>query len=166
MPRYSEEFKYSMMMKMMPTQNQSVSEVAREIGLSEATLHKWRKQARAKGLALPGGEDVERWSTQDKFLIVLETAKLSEVELAEYCRSKGLFVEQVLACKDACMQANGGIAQQAARLQKELRQKDQQPIVTRKLLKINSVKRKKVRLNQWLTSRSIKAFLPVRLYRF
>lgn len=126
MPRYSEEFKYSMMMKMMPPQNQSVSEVARETGLSEATLHKWRKQARAKGLASPGGEqDVERWSTQDKFLIVLETARLSEVEMAEYCRSKGLYVEQVLAWKDACMQANGGVAQQAARLQKELRQKDQ-----------------------------------------
>jgi len=126
MPRYSEEFKYSMMMKMMPPQNQSVSEVARETGLSEATLHKWRKQARAKGLAAPGGEqDVERWSTQDKFLIVLETARLSEVEMAEYCRSKGLYVEQVLAWKDACMQANGGVAQQAARLQKELRQKDQ-----------------------------------------
>ncbi len=126
MPRYSEEFKYSIMMKMMPPQNQAVSEVARETGLSEATLHKWRKQARTKGLASPGGEqDVERWSTQDKFLIVLETAKLSEVELAEYCRSKGLFVEQVLAWKDACMQANGGVAQQAARLQKELRQKDQ-----------------------------------------
>lgn len=106
MPRYSEEFKYSMMMKMMPPQNQSVSEVARETGLSEATLHKWRRQARAKGLASPGGEqDVERWSTQDKFLIVLETARLSEVEMAEYCRSKGLYVEQVLASGEVLTQS-------------------------------------------------------------
>ena len=72
MARYSEEFKYSIMTKMMPPQNQSVSEIARETGLSEGTLHKWRKQARAKGLAVPGGEqEVERWSTQDKFLIVM-----------------------------------------------------------------------------------------------
>lgn len=77
-------------MKMMPPQNQSVSSIARETGLSEATLHKWKKQARAKGLAVPNGEqEVERWSTQDKFLIVVETSHLSEVELAEYCRSKG-----------------------------------------------------------------------------
>ena len=127
MAKYSEEFKYSIMTKMMPPQNQSVSEIARETGLSEGTLHKWRKQARAKGLAVPGGEqEVERWSTQDKFLIVMESALLSEVELAEYCRSKGLYVEQVVAWRDACMQANGGVAQQAARLQKNLRQKDKE----------------------------------------
>ena len=125
MAKYSEEFKYSIMARMMPPQNQSVSEIARETGLSEGTLHQWRKQARAKGLAVPGGEqEVEHWSTQDKFLIVVETAPLSEVELAEYCRAKGLYVEQVVAWRDACMQANGGVAQQAARLQKELRQKD------------------------------------------
>ncbi len=127
MARYSEEFKYSIMLKMMPPQNQSISAIASETGLSEATLYQWRKQARKKGLAVPSGEiETERWSTQDKFLIVTETAHLSEIELAEYCRSKGLFVEQVLAWKDACMQANGGVAQQATRLQKELRQKSQE----------------------------------------
>ncbi len=111
----------------MPPQNQSVSEVARETGLSEGTLHKWKRQARAKGIAMPGGEqETERWNTQDKFLVVVETAPLSEVELAEYCRSKGLYVEQVHAWRDACMQANGGVAQQASQLQKELRQKDKE----------------------------------------
>jgi len=127
MTRYSDEFKYSIMMKMMPPQNQSIRQISRETGLSEGTLHKWRKQARTKGLAVPGGEqEVERWSTQDKFLIVMETALLSEIEMADYCRSKGLYVEQVLAWKDACMQANGGVAQQASRLQKELRLKERE----------------------------------------
>lgn len=78
-------------------------------------------------MAIPGGEkDSERWSTQDKFMIVLETARLNEAEMAEYCRSKGLYVEQVAAWRDACMQANGGVAKEAARLQKELRQKEQE----------------------------------------
>lgn len=127
MAKYSEEFKYSIMMKMMPPHNQAVSVIARETGLSEATLHQWRKKGRAKGMALPGGEqEVERWSTQDKFLIVVETAILSEVELAEYCRSKGLYVEQVHAWHDACMQANGGVALEASRLQKDIREKGRQ----------------------------------------
>jgi transposase len=127
MAKYSDKFKYSIVKKMMPPENQSVSQIARETGLSEATLHKWKKQARAKSLPMPGGEqETERWSTQDKFLIVMETSSLSEIELAEYCRSKGLYVEQVLAWKDACMQANGGVAQEASRLQKELRQKDKE----------------------------------------
>jgi len=39
----------------------------------------------------------ERWSTQDKFLIVVETATLSEIELAGYCRKKGFYVEKVQA---------------------------------------------------------------------
>lgn len=127
MAKYSEEFKYSIMTKMMPPHSQAVSTISRETGLSEATLHKWRKQARAKGLAVPSGEqEVERWSTQDKFLIVVETSLFSEVELAEYCRSKGLFVEQVQAWRDACIQANGGVAQQASRLQQDLREKDRE----------------------------------------
>lgn len=125
MANYSEEFKYSIIMKMMPPNNQSVSGIARETGLSEATLYKWKKQARAKGIAVPSGEiEVERWNTQDKFLIVMETAKLSEIEMADYCRSKGLYVEQVQAWRDACMQANGGVAQEAARLQRTLKEKD------------------------------------------
>jgi transposase len=127
MARYSEEFKYTIIKRMMPPNNESVSPIARETGLSEGTLYNWKKQARANGMAVPGGEpETERWSTQDKFLIVVETASLSEVELAEYCRSKGLYVEQVQAWHDACMQANGGIAQQAAQLQKDLRQKDRE----------------------------------------
>jgi len=127
MARYSEEFKYSILMKLMPPQNQSVTQVARETGLSEATLYKWKKQAKAKGMPVPSGEpEAERWSTQDKFLIVVETAAMSETELAEYCRKKGLYVEQVQAWRDACKQANGGVAQEASRLQKDLRQKDRQ----------------------------------------
>ena len=127
MARYSEEFKYSIVSKMMPPQNQSVDDIAKETGLSEATLYKWQRQAREKGLVVPGGEvNSDRWSTQDKFQIVLETSTLSEVELAEYCREKGIYVEQVKAWKDACLQANGGVAQEAARLQKELKQKERE----------------------------------------
>lgn len=127
MPRYSAEFKYSIITKMMPPQNQSITEIARETGLSEATLYKWKKQAKARGIAVPAGEPmVERWSTQDKFAIVVETAALNETELAKYCRGKGLYVEQIKSWRDACMQANGGIAQEAARIQKELRLKERE----------------------------------------
>lgn len=67
----------------------------------------------------------------------METSTLSEIELAEYCRKKGLYVEQVQAWRDACMQANGGVAQQASHLQKNIRQKD------RELKKMNQELRRK-----------------------
>lgn len=124
---FSEEFKYSIVRRMMPPKNESVASLAKETGLTETTLYNWKKIAKSKGMAVPGGEKVsERWSTQDKFSIVVETATLSEIELAEYCRSKGLYVEQVQAWRDACMQANGGVAEQANQLQKNNREKDRQ----------------------------------------
>jgi transposase-like protein len=89
MARYSEEFKYSIVRRMMPPQNESINEIVRETGLLEATLHQWKKKARAKGIAVPGEQaEAERWSAQDEFPIVVETATLSEIKLAEYCRSK------------------------------------------------------------------------------
>jgi transposase len=127
MTKFSEEFKYSIVSRMMPPKNESVSSISNELGLSETTLYKWKNNAKSKGMAVPGGEKIsERWSTQDKFSIVVETTTLSEIELAEYCRSKGLFAEQVKAWRDACMQANGGVAEQANQLQKNNREKDRQ----------------------------------------
>lgn len=127
MARYSKEMKQKIVQQMMPPNNERVSQLARENGLSEATLYKWKKEATERGFAVPGSDkNAEKWSTRDKFSIVVETATLSEIELSEYCRSKGLYVEQVAAWRDACMQANGGIAEQANQLQKELRNKDRE----------------------------------------
>ncbi len=124
---FSNELKHKIMLRMMPPNNESVSQIARDSGLSEGTLYKWQKEARANGFVIPGGEKKsEKWSTRDKFAIVVETSTLSEIELSEYCRSKGLFVEQVEAWRDACMQANGGVAEQATRLEKELRNKERE----------------------------------------
>jgi len=123
MAKYSPEMKNHIVAQMMPPENRSITLIMRETGLPKSTLEKWRKEARANGCATPADKQVaERWSTQDKFLIVVETASLSEAELAEYCRSKGLYAEQVRAWRDACMQANGGVAKEATRYQQELKQ--------------------------------------------
>ena len=63
---------------------------------------------------------------QDKFLVVVETASMNETELAEYARKKGLYVEQIKAWKDACMNANGGIAKEASRLNHELKDSEKE----------------------------------------
>lgn len=68
MARYSEKFRNSIILKMMPPHNQSVADLAKETGLSKAALYKWKREAREKGLVVPGGQpNAERWSTQDKF---------------------------------------------------------------------------------------------------
>ena len=124
---YSAEFKESIIRRMLPPNNESISKIAREEGLSEQNLRNWREKARAQGIATPGNDSTsEKWSTQDKFLIVVETASMNETELAEYARKKGLYVEQIKAWKDACMNANGGIAKEAARLNRELRDSEKE----------------------------------------
>jgi transposase-like protein len=125
MAKYSENFKLELIQRMMSPNNESVTDLSNETGIPEQTLYKWKRQAKTKGIPLPG-KDIksEKWSPQDKFSVVLETATLSEVELAKYCRIKGLYVEQVKAWKDACMQANGGVAKQATELQTELKNKN------------------------------------------
>lgn len=124
---YSKELKQSIVAKMLPPSNQSLSQIQQETGIPEGTLKKWRMELRDKGFAAPAGEQqAEQWSSRDKFLIVVETASLSEIEVAEYCRKKGLYVEQVKAWQDNCMQANGGVAQELAHSQRREKEKDKE----------------------------------------
>ncbi len=51
---YSEEFKESIIQKIMPPNNVSVSQLARDHGISDATLYTWRKKALSQGIPLPG----------------------------------------------------------------------------------------------------------------
>ena len=103
--RYSPERKEAVLRKMMPPHNRSIRQLAAEEGISEATLFAWRKQARDRGLLLPdsgpGG-----WSARDKFAAVIETAAFNETELAEYCRAKGIYSEQLSQWRKACEKAN------------------------------------------------------------
>jgi transposase-like protein len=105
--QYSAERKEALLRQMMPPQNRLVSELARESGITEQTLYTWRRQLRNQGTPVPGsGKNAEEWTSEDKFAVVLETAALNASELAEYCRRKGLFAEQVATWRAACMAAN------------------------------------------------------------
>ncbi|MFR6384359.1 MAG: transposase [Lachnospiraceae bacterium] len=124
---YSPELKDALLRRMLPPNNESITKISREEGISEQTLRNWRDKARKEGYAAPGTDAVpDDWSTQDKFLVVVETASMNETELAEYARKKGLYMEQIKAWKDACMNANGGIAKEASRLNRELKDSEKE----------------------------------------
>lgn len=104
---YSPERKEAVLKKMLPPNNQSIAELAKAEGIAEATLYNWRMQARNEGRLLPDSDSVpEGWSSREKFSAVLETAILSEAEVAEYCRKRGLYPEQIQHWRQACEQAN------------------------------------------------------------
>ena len=124
---YSPELREALLRRMLPPNNESIRKISKEEGIYEQTLRNWRDKARAEGIAAPGKDAIpDNWSTQDKFLIVVETASMNEADLAEYARKKGLYVEQIKAWRDACMNANGGVAKEAARLNKELKESEKE----------------------------------------
>lgn len=104
---YSPERKATVLKRMLPPDNMAIRQLSRAEGISEATLHKWRAEARGKGQLLPDADaGPEGWTSRDKFAAVLETAALNEADLGEYCRQRGLYPAQIATWRAACEQAN------------------------------------------------------------
>jgi transposase len=121
--RYTQEFKDAVLVRMMPPNNESIKSISDELGISEQSLYKWRQKARTDGNATPGnGQTAERWSSEDKFLVVMESYSMNQSELAEYCRKKGLYKEQIDASRSVCLNANTGELNQTKRLSQELKE--------------------------------------------
>jgi transposase-like protein len=124
---------------MMPPVSRFVVELARASGITTVTLRTWKKAARAEGRLMPAnGANIDRWSSADKFRMVLETAPLSENELSEYCRRQGVFPEQIAQWRAACEEANqAGNKVQAKRIRElegMLKRKDAKLIEAEALL--------------------------------
>lgn len=102
---YSPERKAAVIAKMLPPHNLSINEVARQEGIPANTLYGWRSQA---GIATRSADSdlkiPEQWSQEARFAVLVETAPLSAHAVAEYCRRKGLYPEQIQQWKDELMQ--------------------------------------------------------------
>ena len=118
---------------MMPPNAMSVAQVSRDTGVSDVTLYNWRNQFRHEGKAVPADpSNPENWSGENKLAVVIETAALNEEELAEYCRQKGLYVEQVVRWREA---AAAGVETQRPLSAAERRELQLERKKTRKLAK-------------------------------
>ena len=72
---YSKEIKAVAIKMMLPPNSKPLSHINEQTNIPIATLTKWREEIRRNGHAAPSGEEqTERWSSRDKFLIVVETA--------------------------------------------------------------------------------------------
>lgn len=120
--KYSKELKESVVSRILGGE-ESVSDIGRDTGINLNTLYRWRDNAQRTGLsATTKYKKAENWRTEDKFLVVIETANLNEIEFSEYCRKKGLYPEQVKEWKEACMQANGVSTEKISKVNQELKQ--------------------------------------------
>jgi transposase-like protein len=116
MASYSNERRKAVVAKLLPPHNRSGHGVAQQERISEPTVYKWRKEAREQGRCLPNAGDggTTAWSSKDKFAAVLETAAMNDAELAEYCRRRGVYPEQLAVWRRDCEQA-ASLSQQERR---------------------------------------------------
>jgi transposase len=103
--RYSSQFKETILSKLSQS-GLSVRKFATQEGINISTLYSWQKQFNTSGLSVTKVSSSDKWSSEEKFSVVLETATLSEIELSEYCRVKGLYPEQIKGWKLACITGN------------------------------------------------------------
>lgn len=154
MKQYAEEFKESVIARMLPPNNADIPELAMATGIPKDTLYSWRiKHRKSKVNRIARADQTGSFSSEEIYAIVVETASMNENELSAYCRRKGLYCEQIDVWRKHCQQANaaqntradrGLIGKQAQRiksLESELRRKDKALAETAALL----VLKKKVR---------------------
>jgi transposase-like protein len=150
---YSKELKESMFKRLAPPNAEKAPDIARETNIPVNTLYTWRAKVMKNNPT--SNKKAKNWSSSDKFQAVLETASLSEVETAKYCREKGIHVEELKSWIKQCQNANENKFEdpkelkdnlkkeqkKAKELEKELREKEKALAETAALL----VLRKKAR---------------------
>ena len=116
MTKYSPEFKESIITKMLPPNAQSVININAETGIPVQTLHKWKSKALKQGIpAVASTQGASQWSDEAKIAIIIETAALNSAELNEYCRSKGLYPEQIQQWRAAAVSGQSKALSKAER---------------------------------------------------
>jgi len=139
--RYGQEFKDKAVARLLPPESASIRDVANEIGVGLATLERWRSDA----LAQPGRE--RAWTAAARFDAVLTTAAMDEASKSAWCRTNGVYPQELATWRENAMAAMAGAevprmrAQEAKQdrrrikeLERELRRKDKALAETAALL--------------------------------
>jgi len=117
--KYAEELKESIIARLLPPRNESVTNISRETGISVDTLYTWRLKYRnnqrlpvTKAISTP-----RNYESEEKLMAVIETASLSEIELGEYCRRKGYYPEQIAGWRASIVQGFSSVPNKVEREQ-------------------------------------------------
>lgn len=117
--RFSKEFKASVLKRLETPTTDTVSSLSEELKISRSSIYQWINASNnhPKGL-----RPAHKWSSKDKFHVVLETATLTQEELAAYCRQKGLYLEEVNNWREQCIKANANNSKDPSKLEEDLQE--------------------------------------------
>ena len=167
---YSAAFKARMVEKMLGANGWSATSLAREMGMAQTTLSRWLRQAGTlEGMSngsksSKGKKSTRKWTTEDKFRVVVEARALSEEELGAYLRREGVREGQLRQWEEAIQEALGSTKNKKSKkskksaegkkikeLERELRRKDKALAEAWPLLVL---KKKPPQQNRWVNSGS------------
>jgi len=133
--KYSKRMKESVLRKVLPPENRSVSDVAMEMGISEQTIYSWKRQAENGTLSMEGTGSPRDTVQLERYNLLLESKSLGEENLGAWLREKGLHsehltlwqqeIQDTLSNKDTTiMEENRRLKKEKKELERELRRKE------------------------------------------
>ncbi len=99
MARYGKSFKDRAVARLLPPESSPVDTVSRELGVSVATLERWRAQA----LAEP--EQQRRWTAAARLEAVIATAAMDEAAKSAWCREQGIYPSELARWRESAAAA-------------------------------------------------------------
>ncbi len=104
--KYTIEEKEKLIKRMLPPESYSTSKLSAETDIPISTLSTWKVKALKGDPNRMCGRPKNTLSSREKFMIVMETYTISEIELSKYCREHGLYVNDVKRWRTGCIEAN------------------------------------------------------------
>lgn len=100
---YSKEFKESVLKRLEQPTKDTITSLSKELKVPRTTIYQWVRKNKKSSI---NNKSTSKWTSKDKFHVVVETSSLSEEELSQYCRRKGLYVQEVKEWQKQCLLAN------------------------------------------------------------
>jgi transposase len=88
MARYGQKFKDAVVARLLPPESSSLEAVSQKVGISVATLERWRATALAGS---DGSGSPRPWTPAARLEAVIATAAMDEAARSAWCREHGLF---------------------------------------------------------------------------
>ena len=94
--RYGQTYKDRIVARLLPPESSSVEQLSREVGVSAATLERWRAGALAHGSGDRTGGS-QRWTAAARLQALITTAGMDEATRSGWCREQGLYPAELAA---------------------------------------------------------------------
>jgi transposase len=133
--KYSRRIKESVLKKILPPENRSIPDVAREMGISDQTIYNWKKQAENGTLFLEDESSPVDTGIIERYNLLIESKSYDEEKLGLWLREKGIHSEHLTVWEqeikdtldkndNSLKKENQKLRKEKKELEKELRRKE------------------------------------------